>query len=68
MNLIIAAVAQMEEDLSATSAEFSLSIAVFILVLGVGPLAWSSISEVKGRKVCRSFDVLPRANGDRAIS
>jgi len=61
MHFTPAAVAQMEEDLSATSAEFSLSIAVFILGLGVVPLAWSSISEVKGRKVCRCCDVLPQA-------
>ena len=59
MHSILAAVAQIEKDLSATSAEFSLSIAVFMLVLGIVPLAWTSISEVKGRKVYRSFHVPP---------
>ena len=67
MHLVVAAVTQMEEDLSATSAEFILSIAVFILILGVVPLARTSISEVKGGKVYRSLDVLPQVTS-RAVS
>lgn len=46
-----AAVEEMEQDLPATPAQFSLSISVFILIQGVFPLVWSAISEVKGRKV-----------------
>jgi hypothetical protein len=47
----VAAVAAMEVDLSATSSQFSLSIALFIVVQGLIPLVWSAISEIKGRKV-----------------
>ncbi|KAL1727475.1 major facilitator superfamily domain-containing protein [Schizophyllum commune] len=45
------AVAEMERDLPATSGEISLSISLFILIQGFAPIMWSSISEVKGRKV-----------------
>ncbi|PPQ68752.1 hypothetical protein CVT25_012846 [Psilocybe cyanescens] len=45
------AVEQMEADLPATPAQFSLSISMFILVQGLMPVIWSSISEVKGRKL-----------------
>ncbi|KAF9446366.1 MFS general substrate transporter [Macrolepiota fuliginosa MF-IS2] len=45
------AVEEMEEDLPATSAQFSLSLSLFILVQGVVPLLWCAISEVKGRKL-----------------
>lgn len=41
----------MERDLPATSGEISLSISLFILIQGFAPIMWSSISEVKGRKV-----------------
>ncbi|KAF8999942.1 vacuolar DHA amino acid exporter [Cyathus striatus] len=44
------AVEEMERDLPATSSEFSLSISLFILLQGLVPLLWSSISEIKGRK------------------
>ena len=46
-----AAVAEMERSLPATSGEISLSISLFILIQGFAPIMWSSISEVKGRKV-----------------
>jgi hypothetical protein len=46
----LAAVIEMEAELPATPAQFSLSIALFILFQGSVPLIWSSISEVKGRK------------------
>ncbi|KAJ3510411.1 hypothetical protein NLJ89_g4691 [Agrocybe chaxingu] len=39
----IAAVEEMEEDLPATSSQFSLSIAMFILIQGVMPLLWSAM-------------------------
>ncbi|EDR07995.1 vacuolar DHA amino acid exporter [Laccaria bicolor S238N-H82] len=45
------AVQEMEADLPATSAQFSLSLSIFILVQGLMPLVWSAISEVKGRKL-----------------
>ncbi|KAI5894417.1 MFS general substrate transporter [Schizophyllum commune H4-8] len=45
------AVAEMERSLPATSGEISLSISLFILIQGFAPIMWSSISEVKGRKV-----------------
>ena len=41
----------MERSLPATSGEISLSISLFILIQGFAPIMWSSISEVKGRKV-----------------
>ncbi|KAG6860753.1 hypothetical protein C0995_007871 [Termitomyces sp. Mi166 len=50
-SMIIAAVQQMQEDLPATSAQFSWSISAFVLVQGLVPLVWSAISEVKGRKL-----------------
>ncbi|KAK0204093.1 vacuolar DHA amino acid exporter [Desarmillaria ectypa] len=41
---------EMERDLPATSGEISLSLSLFVLVQGITPLLWSSISEVKGRR------------------
>ncbi|KAL0062974.1 hypothetical protein AAF712_010105 [Marasmius tenuissimus] len=49
-NASVASIAQMEEQLNATSSQISLTIALFILVQGCMPLLWSAISEVKGRK------------------
>jgi hypothetical protein len=49
-----AAVQEMHDSLGTTSEQFSLSISVFILLQGAMPLAWTAISEVKGRKVSRS--------------
>ena len=48
--LYSAAVEEMETELPATPSQFSLSIALFLLIQGVMPLFWSAISEVKGRK------------------
>lgn len=45
----------MQTDLNATSAQFSLSISLFILVQGLAPLVWSAVSEIKGRKVGDTF-------------
>ena len=50
----------MHDSLGATSGQFSLSISIFILLQGGMPLAWTSISEIKGRKVShikRSLDL-----------
>ncbi|KAF8652853.1 hypothetical protein AX16_004128 [Volvariella volvacea WC 439] len=44
------AVGDMERDLNATSAQFSLSLSVFIIVQGLMPIVWAAISEIKGRK------------------
>jgi MFS family permease len=44
----------MHDSLGATSGQFSLSISIFILLQGVMPLVWTSISEIKGRKVSRT--------------
>lgn len=52
----LAAVKEMELDLPATSAQFSMSLAIFILVQGVVPLAWSAISEIKGRRVGKGIE------------
>ncbi len=46
-----AAIKQVETDLRTTSGKISLSIAIFIIFQGGVPLLWSSISEIKGRKV-----------------
>ncbi|EFI27249.1 hypothetical protein CC1G_15077 [Coprinopsis cinerea okayama7 len=45
------AIREMETELPATSGQFSLSIALFILLQGGMPLFWSAISEVEGRKL-----------------
>ncbi|KXN88549.1 hypothetical protein AN958_07185 [Leucoagaricus sp. SymC.cos] len=45
------AVTAMEEDLHTTSSQFSLSLALFLVVQGLVPVAWSGISEIKGRKM-----------------
>ncbi|TFK69525.1 vacuolar DHA amino acid exporter, partial [Pluteus cervinus] len=51
VNIQNPAVGEMEQDLNATSGQFSLSISVFILVQGLLPLLWSAVSEIKGRKL-----------------
>lgn len=48
----IAANAQIEQDLHASSSDVSWSMSLFILVQGLFPLVWSAISEIQGRKVC----------------
>ncbi|KAJ6463376.1 vacuolar DHA amino acid exporter [Mycena sanguinolenta] len=45
------AIAEMEEDLSATASQISWSLSIFIALQGVMPLFWSAISEIKGRKM-----------------
>ena len=49
--LYLAAVQEMEAQLPATPSQFSLSISLFVLIQGLMPLFWTTISEVKGRKV-----------------
>ncbi|KAF5376823.1 hypothetical protein D9757_008896 [Collybiopsis confluens] len=44
------AIGEMEADLSASPSQISLTLSIFILLQGLVPLIWSSISEVKGRK------------------
>ncbi|KAJ3766891.1 vacuolar DHA amino acid exporter [Lentinula raphanica] len=44
------AIGEMETDLPATPSQISLSLSLFILLQGVVPLVWASISEVKGRR------------------
>ncbi|KAJ8516981.1 hypothetical protein ONZ45_g5759 [Pleurotus djamor] len=51
------AIQQMEEQLSATSFQISLSLSLYILSQGLGPLIWSAISEVRGRKVSHDAQV-----------
>ncbi|KAK7447025.1 hypothetical protein VKT23_014238 [Stygiomarasmius scandens] len=50
-NIQMPAVGEMQEDLHTTSSQISLSLSLFILFQGGVPLIWSSISEVKGRKM-----------------
>ncbi|KAG6823244.1 hypothetical protein H0H92_010882, partial [Tricholoma furcatifolium] len=45
------AVQQMQTDLPATSSQISWSISAFIVAQGIMPLVWSSMSELKGRKI-----------------
>ncbi|KAF9062176.1 vacuolar DHA amino acid exporter [Rhodocollybia butyracea] len=49
-NIQTPAIGEMEADLPATAAQISLTLSLFILLQGVVPLFWSSISEVKGRR------------------
>ncbi|OAX41598.1 vacuolar DHA amino acid exporter [Rhizopogon vinicolor AM-OR11-026] len=42
--------ARIQSDLRATTSEISWTLSVFILIQGVLPLLWSTISEIKGRK------------------
>ncbi|PFH53304.1 hypothetical protein AMATHDRAFT_137906 [Amanita thiersii Skay4041] len=62
------AVAAMQEDLHATSDQFSLSISNFILIQGLVPLAWSAISEVKGRKMVYLASLAMFTAGSVAVS
>ena len=60
-----ASIKQIETDLRTTSEKISLSLSLFIVVLGGVPLLWTSISEIKGRKVrvhcITHLSCLPRA-------
>ena len=46
-----AAIAEIESDLDATAGQLSLTLSLFILIQGGFPLIWSSVSEIRGRKV-----------------
>ncbi|KAF8817171.1 MFS general substrate transporter [Phlegmacium glaucopus] len=50
-NIQTPAVQEMEVQLPATPSQFSLSIALFILIQGLMPLFWCAVSEVKGRRL-----------------
>lgn len=43
--------AQIEQQLHASSGQISLSLSLFILVQGNFPVLWSTVSEIKGRKL-----------------
>ena len=45
-----AAIEDVQRDLKASTNEIALSLSLFILVQGISPLIWSSLSDVKGRK------------------
>lgn len=49
-NMVLAAIESVQSDLHATTNEIALSLSLFILVQGVSPLLWSSVSDIKGRK------------------
>ncbi|THU96182.1 MFS general substrate transporter [Dendrothele bispora CBS 962.96] len=51
INVQTPAVNQMETDLPATSSQISMSISLFLLFQGIIPILWSTLSEVKGRKL-----------------
>lgn len=46
-----AALSQVKADLHASDSEIATSLSAFIIVQGITPLFWSSVSELKGRKV-----------------
>ncbi|EIM87023.1 vacuolar DHA amino acid exporter [Stereum hirsutum FP-91666 SS1] len=50
-NIYNPAIPEIESDLHASSSDISLSLAVFILIQGGIPIAWSALSEIKGRKI-----------------
>jgi len=50
-NIYNPSIHDIEVDLNANNSEISLTLSLFILLQGVIPLLWSSISEIKGRKV-----------------
>ncbi|EIW78231.1 MFS general substrate transporter [Coniophora puteana RWD-64-598 SS2] len=43
--------AQIQQQLHASAQDISLSLAMFILIQGSAPLFWSTLSEIKGRKL-----------------
>lgn len=51
IELILAAIQQIMDDLHATDAEIALSLSLYVLFQGAVPTLWAAISEVKGRKV-----------------
>ena len=59
-NMLLAAIEYVQRDLNATTNEIALSLSLFILVQGVSPLLWSSVSDIKGRKVIYISSLLVR--------
>jgi MFS family permease len=58
--MFLAAIEYVQRDLNATTNEIALSLSLFILVQGVSPLLWSSVSDIKGRKVIYISSMLVR--------
>ncbi|KAL5520057.1 hypothetical protein ACEPAG_1717 [Sanghuangporus baumii] len=50
-NIYSPALSQIKADLHASDTEIATSLSTFIIVQGVTPLFWSSVSELKGRKI-----------------
>ncbi|KAG8965945.1 hypothetical protein FRC05_002936 [Tulasnella sp. 425] len=50
VNIYIPAFNQIKQQLHASNQEIALSLSVFVFVQGTGPLIWSAISEIFGRK------------------
>lgn len=50
-NIHSASIKDIEKELNASSSDISLTLSLFVLVQGIGPLLWTAISEIKGRKV-----------------
>ncbi|KAI0727680.1 major facilitator superfamily domain-containing protein [Fomitopsis betulina] len=50
-NIYNPAIAEIESDLHASAGQLSLTLSLFILIQGGFPLIWSSVSEIKGRKI-----------------
>lgn len=44
------ALKEVQEDLHTTTNDIALSLSLFILFQGTAPLAWASVSEIRGRK------------------
>ncbi|KAF8636200.1 hypothetical protein AX17_003688 [Amanita inopinata Kibby_2008] len=62
------AVKEMEDQLHATSGQFSLSISIFILLQGLMPLAWSAVSEIKGRRLVYLVSLVMFTIGSVAVA
>jgi len=55
-----AAIEDVQRDLQASINEIALSLSLFILVQGISPLLWSSLSDIKGRKIIYISSMLVR--------
>jgi len=57
-----AAIESVQRDLQTSANEIALSLSLFILVQGISPLLWSSLSDIKGRKLIYISSMLVRAS------
>jgi len=64
-DILAAAIEEVQRDLNATTNQIALSLSLFILVQGISPLLWSSLSDVKGRKIVYMSSMLVRVSIDR---